>query len=257
MRIAVMGIGHMGRWLASGLARDAEVGVHDSDTGRMASVPGAARLEHPAELAGFRPDLLVNAVGIGDTVSAFRAVEPFLPPGCILTDIATIKSPVFEYYSGCPFPHASIHPLFGPNFADLDRISGGVVLVLRESAEPAKILFRRVFDALRCRVVECSLAEHEAVMGTSLSLPVASAIAFAAALSPDPLPGSSFSAFREITRRMFREDDRLLAEILFNPHSLRRIDDMTRSLEFLKHVIRARDYDEAFGLLDRLRKKIG
>lgn len=256
MRIAVLGLGRMGRWLASESARDAEVGAYDRDASRMISIAGVMKLQHPSDLAGFRPDFLINAVGIGDTVSAFRSVEPFLPPDCILTDIATIKSPVFEYYGGCPYPHASIHPLFGPNFADLDRLSGGIVIMLRESAEPAKILFRRLFESLQCRVIECSLAEHEAVMGTSLTLPVASSIAFAAALSPDPVPGSSLSAFREFARRMFQEDDRLLAEILFNPHSLRRLEDMTRSLEFLKHVIRARDYEEAFGLLDRLRKKI-
>ncbi|MBN1938251.1 MAG: prephenate dehydrogenase [Candidatus Aminicenantes bacterium] len=257
MRIAVLGMGSMGSWLASEMAGHGPLAVYDRDPNRTAAVPEAVRMEAPAELAGFQPELLVNAVGIGDTIDVFRSVETFLPPGCILADMATIKRPVFDYYEKCPFPHASIHPLFGPRFADLKRVSGRIVLLLRDSAEPAKMLFRTIFSNLRCRVLECSLPEHEAVMGTSLALPLASSIAFAAALSTDPLPGSSFTALREFAGRMFQEDDRLLAEILFNPHSLRKLDDMTRSLEFLKHVIRARDYEEAFHLLDRLREKIG
>jgi len=247
----------MGSWLAAELAENGPIGIHDRDAGRMASVSGAVRLERPADLAGFRPELLINAVGIGDTVEAFQSIESYLPPECILADLATIKSPVFKYYEDCPFPHASVHPLFGPRFADMNRVSGRIVLLIRDSAEPAKTLFQRVFETLRCRVIECTLPEHEAVMGTSLALPLASSIAFASALSSDPLPGSSFAAFQELAGKMFQEDDRLLAEILFNPHSLRRLDDMTRSLEFLKHVIRARDYEEAYGIIDRLRKKIG
>ncbi len=53
------------------------------------------------------------------------------------------------------------------------------------------------------------------------------------------------------------EDDDLLAGILFNPHSLGEIERITSRLEFLKHVVKAQDGDEARLFFRRLRESIG
>jgi len=52
------------------------------------------------------------------------------------------------------------------------------------------------------------------------------------------------------------EDDGLLAEILFNPHSLPQLEKITQKLEFLKHIIAARDDEEARRLFARLRDNL-
>ena len=52
------------------------------------------------------------------------------------------------------------------------------------------------------------------------------------------------------------EDDHLLAEILFNPKSLPQLEKITAKLEFLKHIIKAKDYEEAKRFFNKLRKNI-
>lgn len=45
----------------------------------------------------------------------------------------------------------------------------------------------------------------------------------------------------------------LLSEILFNPHSLPQVERVTNKLEFLKHIIQARDVEEARHFFNKLR----
>jgi len=70
------------------------------------------------------------------------------------------------------------------------------------------------------------------------------------------VPGSTFKKHHEIAKGLLSEDDTLLAEILFNPYSLSQLEEVTNKLEFLKHVIRQRDFDEAEKFFNRLRKNI-
>jgi hypothetical protein len=49
----------------------------------------------------------------------------------------------------------------------------------------------------------------------------------------------------------------LLAEILFNRYSLTQLEKVTARLEFLKHVIKGKDHDEAKKFFGMLRKNIG
>jgi prephenate dehydrogenase len=60
-----------------------------------------------------------------------------------------------------------------------------------------------------------------------------------------------------LARGLLSEDDHLLAEILFNPHSVAELNKITSRLEFLKHIISARDQGEAKEFFRRLRENIG
>jgi len=93
-------------------------------------------------------------------------------------------------------------------------------------------------------------------MSYSLTLPFASSITFAACLTTKVVPGTTFAHHKEIARKVLEEDDFLLAEVLFNPHSIRQLEKICSKLEFLKHIIKARDYEEAEKFLARLRKNL-
>jgi prephenate dehydrogenase len=60
----------------------------------------------------------------------------------------------------------------------------------------------------------------------------------------------------DIARNLLSEDNQLLSEILFNPHSLLELDRITSRLEFLKHIVRGRDYEELAQVLEGLRGNI-
>jgi prephenate dehydrogenase len=93
-------------------------------------------------------------------------------------------------------------------------------------------------------------------MAYSLTIPFVSSLAFAACIDAKAVPGTTFKKHKSIAESLLAEDDRLLSEILFNPYSLVEIDRITQRLEFLKHVIKGRDYEEARLFFERLRKNI-
>ena len=68
--------------------------------------------------------------------------------------------------------------------------------------------------------------------------------------------GSADLRHLTIARGLLSEDDHLLAEILFNTHSVEQLNHITGRLEFLKHIIMGRDYDEARRFFEGLRNNI-
>jgi prephenate dehydrogenase len=257
VKIAVLGAGRMGRWLAGILAGGHRVWIHDRDPERLAG-PGAARiLDDLSGLRDLKPDLLVNAVAIRETIAAFRTAEPFLEPGCLLADVTSVKGGLPAYYRVCGFPFVSLHPMFGPTFANVERLSDENVILIAESDPRGKEFFRGLFSGLGLTVHEFGFEEHDRKIAYSLTLPFASTLVFAACLDPGSVPGTTFRKHREIAGGLLSEDDQLLAEILFNPFSLDQLDRVTGRLEFLKHVIRSRDQDEMRRFLASLRENLG
>jgi prephenate dehydrogenase len=109
---------------------------------------------------------------------------------------------------------------------------------------------------LGLQIFEYSFDEHDLLIAYSLTLPFAASLVFAANMDSSTVPGTTFKKHHEIAKGLLSEEDALLSEILFNPHSLSQLEKVTNKLEFLKHVIRQRDFDEAQKFFDRLRKNI-
>ncbi len=257
MKIAILGAGHMGRWLASELIKDHEIGVWDIDSRQTAELPRGTVFDDLSGLGPFRPDLLVNAVSLRNTVSAFEAAAPYLPEHCLLCDVASVKGEIPAYYRTSGFRFASVHPMFGPTFANVRQLHDENVIVITESDPRGVRFFRGFFAGLGLRIFEFSFEEHDRMIAYSLALPFASTLVFAACMDRSAVPGTTFKKHLEIARGLLSEDDFLLGEILFGPHSLEQLDKVTARLEFLKHVIRGRDVEEAQKFFARLRANIG
>lgn len=255
-RIAVIGAGLMGKWFAKELAKNHDVAVHDTDPRRMIGLGQVKKLRRLEELASFQPELLLNAVSIQNTIAAFQKATAFIPAACAIADIASVKGLLSEYYKSCGFPFVSIHPMFGPRFANLKKIQGENIIFINESGADGKNFFADFFRQYNLRAWDFSFSEHDEMMAYSLTLPFASTIAFAACIKGREVPGTTFARHMEIARRLLMEDDNLLTEILFNPHSLKRLETICMNMEFLKHVIRAQDREEIGKLLARLRRNI-
>ncbi len=256
MKISVLGAGHMGRWLMSELAKDHEVGVYDIDGSRTSGLPLVEVLTEPAGLGSFVPDILINAVSLRNTMDAFAAAAPHLPPWCLLCDVASVKGEIPDYYRSAGFRFTSIHPMFGPTFANVQQLRDENVIIIRESDPQGVRFFRDFFARLGLKITEFSFAEHDRMIAYSLALPFASTMVFAACMERSTVPGTTFKKHLEIARGLLSEDDYLLGEIIFGPHSLEQLDKVTSRLEFLKHVIRGRDYEEAKAFFARLRENI-
>lgn len=255
-KIAVIGMGLMGKWFARELAKNHEVAVYDLNSKRMKESDKLKKLQGLEGLAAFQPDLLFNSVSIQNTIGAFQKVAPYLTAACILADIASVKDRLPEYYKSCGFSFVSLHPMFGPRFANMNKIKGENIIFIKESNARAVNFFKQFTRRYSLRNWDLGFREHDEMMAYSLSLPFAATIAFSACIKGQEVPGTTFSRHMEIAHRLLLEDDNLLTEILFNPHSLKRLETICTNMEFLKHVIRARDREEISKLLARLRRNI-
>lgn len=256
MKIVILGAGKMGTWLASVLGGEQQAGLADRDPARAMSVSGATSVAGIEQIAELAPDLLINAVSLNETVSAFQAVSPALPQACMLADVASIKGDLPRFYQSCGRRFVSVHPMFGPTFADMSALRSENAIVIKESDGEGATLFRDLFSRLGVTVFDFTFAEHDRMMAYSLTTPFAASLIFAACVDQTVVPGTTFGRHLAIARGLLSEDDQLLAEVLFNPHSLDQLRKITSRIEFLKHVIADRDMEEARRFFATLRRNV-
>jgi len=256
MKITVLGAGNMGGWFVRMLSRNHQVGVMDIDTTRAEKLRPAEVLPDFASVGSFRPDLLINAVSLRNTLGAFEAVLPHLPRECMISDIASVKGGIPEFYARSPFRFASAHPMFGPTFADIGRLANENAVIIRESDREGAEFFRRTFGELGLNIYEYTFDEHDRMIAYSLAMPFASTMVFAACLDNTAVPGTTFKKHYEIARGLLSEDDFLLSEILFSPYSLAQLENVSNRLNFLRRVIEQKDEEEAIRFFNRLRRNI-
>jgi len=256
MRIFILGTGRMGAWLTEELCLEHELLVYDGDPERMKYFIRVQRAVDLGEVKAFAPDLFVNSVTLGETTKAFDAVLPLLPPDCIIADIASVKTGLEEYYREKGRPFVSSHPMFGPTFANIRDLSGESAVIIEESDPRGKAFFRDLYSRLGIRVLEKSFAEHDRTMAYSLATPFASTMVFAACMEPHDAPGTNFKRHLAIAKGLLSEDDRLLAEIMFNPLVPRQLELIGSKLTWLSHIIKARDFDEMTRFVRGLRENV-
>ena len=167
MRIAILGAGRMGSWLARVLARDHHVIIGDSDPLKAKSLPMIPAWTDNDELAAFMPEMLVNCVPLGSTVRVFGTVMDHLPETCMLSDIASVKTGLADYYAESGRPFVSTHPMFGPTYADETNLKQQNAVIIRESCEAGKDFFLKLYTTLGLRIFEESFDEHDRTVAYS------------------------------------------------------------------------------------------
>ena len=257
MKIVIIGIGKMGSWLTNSLRDDNEIAVYDTDQKRRGDVKGVAVISSLSEIEIFRPDILINAVDLKNTIRTFDDVSAYVSEKCILADVASIKGDLSTYYYKSGHRFISTHPMFGPTNANMYSPRGENAIIISESDETGKEMFRDFYRQMGLKIYEFSFAEHDSMMAYSLTLPFSSSMVFAACVDTLAVPGTNFRRHMELARGLLSEDDGLLSEILFNPKSIAQLEKITSRLEFLKHIIKDRDYEEAGKFFDKLRENIG
>ncbi len=255
MKIAIIGVGKMGSWLVKEMSPAHEVFVFDSQR-REPESNNIRWLEKLEDLRTCAPDLIVNAVPLQDTLTVFDQIIQNSAADAMLCDIASVKTGFMEYYEKSGRRFTSVHPMFGPTFASLEALREENAIIIKESDRIGRELFMELFASLGIKVFEFSFAEHDRMMAYSLTTPFVASLVFAACVDKGVVPGTTFARHKKIAKGLLSEDDHLLSEVLFNPQSLSQLEKITGKLEFLKHVIRARDFDEARKFFGKLRGNI-
>lgn len=256
MKIFIMGAGHMGAWLVEELCLEHEVAVHDVDPRKLKYFFNVSRLLELSEVGKFGPELVINAVSLQNIYKAFDAVLPHVSQDCILSDIASVKTGLPEYYGRLGKRFVSTHPMFGPTFANIRDLRNENAIIIKESDKEGKEFFHHLYQNLKLNIYEYTFEDHDRTIAYSLSVPFASTMVFAACMKKQEAPGTTFRRHLEIARGLLSEDDHLLTEIMFNPHTVRQIEEINSRLAYLTHIIRGRDYEEMQKFLNGLRNNI-
>lgn len=256
MKILILGAGKMGSFFCDLLQPDHEVAVYDVNPEKLRFTFGVQRFTSLDEIKDFEPELVINAATVKHTLAAFNAVLPYLPSACILSDIASVKTGLPEFYASCNHRFVSTHPMFGPTFASLSNLANENAIIIKEGDHLGQCFFRELYNRLKLNVVDYSFEEHDLTIAYSLSIPFASSLVFGSVMKHQDAPGTTFKRHLAIARGLMSEDDYLLCEILFNPNTSRQIDLISDQLSHLKQIVETRDYAAMKEFLERVRSNI-
>ena len=256
MRILILGAGKMGSFFVDLLSFDHETAVYEKDPKRMRFTYNCQRLTTLDEIRDFAPELVINAVTLKYTLDVFRDVLPHLPADCILSDIASVKTGIKEFYEQTGRRYVSTHPMFGPTFANLGALSNENAIVITEGDYMGRIFFRDLYSRLGLHVCEYPFDEHDETVAYSLSIPFVSTFVFAAVMKHQDAPGTTFKRHMQIAKGVLGEDDCLLREILFNPRTGGQVANIRDELKTLLEIIDRKDEPALNAYLKRIRSHI-
>jgi prephenate dehydrogenase len=246
----------MGAWFVESLCLEHDVAVIDTDRHKLRYFFNTHRFISLEQAGAFAPDLVINAVSLQYTISAFDNILPYLPERCIISDITSVKNGLREYYAGTERRFVSTHPMFGPTFASLKELSSQSAVIISESDGEGKQFFHNFYASLGLNIYEYSFEQHDETMAYSLSIPFASTMVFAACMKHQEAPGTTFKKHLSIAEGLLSENDYLLSEILLNPHTQPQIEKIREKISALMEMIRQKDTEALHEFIAALRKNI-
>lgn len=256
MRILILGAGKMGSFFTDLLSFDHDVAVYEIDPKKLRFMYNTQRFTKLEEIEEFKPELVINAVSLKYTIDVFKQIMPLLPKECILSDISSVKTGFKEFYDNCGFKYVSTHPMFGPTFANLGKLSTENAIIISEGDYMGRIFFRDLYSKLGLNICEYTFDEHDRTVAYSLSIPFISTFAFAAVMKHQDAPGTTFKRHMKIAQGVLSEDDCLLREILFNPFTKDQVEQIREEMKELISIIETKDEERMQAYLTKIRKNI-
>lgn len=246
----------MGSFFCDLLSFNHDVCIYDRDPRRLRFTYNCERAETLDRVDEFQPDLVINAATVKYTIDAFEQVLPHLPEHTILSDIASVKTGLPEFYARSGRRFVSTHPMFGPTFASMSNLANENAIIISEGDPEGIAFFDKLYHSLGLHVEHYTFAGHDTTVAYSLSIPFASSLVFGSAMKPQPAPGTTFKRHLAIARGLMSEDDFLLSEILFNPNTPEQLDNIIEAMKQLRDIVERKDSTEMKQFLDRVRHNL-
>lgn len=246
----------MGTFFADVLSFKHEVGMFDTNPQRLRFTFNTQRMTELEEVREFNPDLVINAVTVKYTLEAFTKILPYLSDNCIISDIASVKTGLPEFYATCKHPFVSTHPMFGPTFASLSNLSSENAIIISESDHLGKVFFKDLYSSLHLNIFEYTFSQHDETIAFSLSIPFASTLVFGSVMKHQDAPGTTFKRHMAIAHGLMSEDDYLLSEILFNPNTPEQLEKIQIQLTRLQEIVKSHDSDAMEAYLEEVRENL-
>ncbi len=273
-KLAVVGLGLLGGSVAAaararGLVRTVVGAARRPGPLKWALEAGLVdAVATPAE-AVVGADLVVLGTPVGSMARVVSDIAERLSPGCIVTDVGSVKASVVEILPGLlpdgvefvgSHPMAGSH-LRGPEHASADLFVGASCVVTpRADQDPAAVeKIESFWRALGARVTRRSPSAHDEEVAWVSHLPHLVAFAFADALRSAPTRVGELAGggFRDFTR-IAQSDAELWGEILsLNGKALSGpLNHFSASLASLARVLEKGDSESLERLLHKARQRL-
>ena len=105
-------------------------------------------------------------------------------------------------------------------------------------------------------IFEYTFGEHDETIAYSLSIPFVSPLVFAAVMKQQAAPGTTFKRHLAVANGLLSEDDYLLSEILFNPHTAEQIEAIKSQMTLLQDIVEKKDTARMQQFLKKVRRNI-
>lgn len=165
MKVAIVGAGAMGKWLAHFAKQNlGEVVVADINAAKAEKVASELGVSSkPVQEAVGQAELVLVAVPISKTREAVKSLAGMAQKGALLADVASVKSDVTEAMREVKedLELVSIHPLFGPGATTI-KGKDFVVIPIRPGKRYAEL--EKTLVGLGARVTEMDAEEHDRLM---------------------------------------------------------------------------------------------
>ena len=146
--------------------------------------------------------------------------------------------------------------MFGPTFANLNQLSHENAIIISEGDYIGKIFFKDLYQRLGLSIYEYTFEEHDRTVAYSLSIPFVSTFVFSAVMKHQDAPGTTFKRHMNIAKGVLSEDDYLLQEILFNPHTSGQVEQIRSELKKLLDIIDNKDEHGMSEYLAKIRENV-
>ncbi len=258
IRILLAGLGRMGELFYHLLKETDEIEsikVYDIDKSKLKLIEPKDTITKLSDIEKFNPNIIINASPLKYSIQAYEMLLPYTSDKIVLVDIASVKVYLKNFYLENNFSFISIHPMFGPTFADKNNLKNENIIFIKESNSEYIDFFLDFFSNMGLNIFHFSFTEHDKTIAYSLSIPFVASLLFASSIEKHDAPGTTFKKHDNIAKGVLNEDPYLISEILFNPETKEKLQSMDKDLNKILTIIENDDYNSMIELVKSLKLK--
>lgn len=164
MKVAIIGAGEMGRWLAKFAKKLGEVTVSDISAAKADKVASELHISaKPATEAAKQADLILIAVPISKTPIVLTNVAKIAGKGALLADVTSVKADVVDAMKKIKtdIELVSLHPLFG---SGASSIKGKDIIAVPVRPGERYSELKRALSKMGAKITEMDADTHDRIM---------------------------------------------------------------------------------------------
>ncbi len=270
-KVALLGLDRISTSLALGLKAQPQpptiVGFDPdrSRANRARSLGALDRVTRSPEKACREADLVIVALPLDDLREVFAAIAPHLPPDCLVTDLASLQSPTWEWARASLPPTVSFiggHIILNPatagadappddiSTAHADLLQSALYCLFPTPGTPERVIdiFSRLASALGAVPFFMDITEHDGIQAGVSALPDLLIVALLRATVSGPsavdmrrFAGEPLLSMTDLAAETLH--DRLTALFLNRERVILQLEHLVRVLRRMRDLLAVEDRD--------------